>query len=124
MVRSHGGFYICNTGIAFGIEPSPKFWGVIILVIAVILLYQIFNFKFSIFKQFTINKYLNFQSLVLLLIISGAFSNIIDRVYFGCVIDFINLRFWPIFNLADIFITAGAILLLSQIIKRVPHNEK
>ncbi|MEK7598152.1 MAG: signal peptidase II, partial [Patescibacteria group bacterium] len=55
---------------------------------------------------------LNFQFFGLTFILSGALSNVIDRLYFGCVIDFIDLKFWPVFNLADVFITTGVILIL------------
>ena len=60
----------------------------------------------------------------LLLIIAGALGNIIDRLHFNCVIDFISISFpfaipfigntFPTFNLADTFITIGAILFLWQ----------
>ena len=48
----------------------------------------------------------------------GGISNIIDRIFFGCVIDFIDLKFWPVFNLADVFVTTGAIIILIQTIKQ------
>jgi lipoprotein signal peptidase len=39
----------------------------------------------------------------------------LDRLYFGCVIDFIKLPYWPYFNLADTFIAIGVILTVVQI---------
>lgn len=54
----------------------------------------------------------NQDNILIILILSGAFSNIIDRLTFGCVTDFIDLKFWPVFNLADIFIVLGAVFLL------------
>ena len=50
------------------------------------------------------------------LILSGAIGNLIDRIIDGHVIDFIHLHYkdqfsWPIFNIADVLITCGAILL-------------
>lgn len=44
------------------------------------------------------------------LILGGAIGNLIDRVRFGAVIDFLDFRVWPVFNLADSCITVGAIL--------------
>jgi len=44
------------------------------------------------------------------LIIAGAISNLIDRLNGGEVIDYINLFFWPVFNLADAMIVIGALL--------------
>ncbi|SMN01157.1 Lipoprotein signal peptidase [uncultured Candidatus Thioglobus sp.] len=52
----------------------------------------------------------------LMLILSGALGNMIDRVYNGFVIDFIHVHYntwsFPIFNLADSFISVGVVLLL------------
>jgi len=45
------------------------------------------------------------------LILAGAIGNLIDRLRFGFVIDFLDLRFWPVFNLADSALTIGALLL-------------
>lgn len=45
-------------------------------------------------------------------ILNGAISNGLDRFFLGCVIDFIDLTIWPVFNLADVFITIGGILII------------
>ena len=56
-----------------------------------------------------------------LIIISGAISNIIDRINNGFVIDFLYFHYkdfyWPAFNFADTYITFGVILIIIQIIK-------
>lgn len=54
--------------------------------------------------------------LAIAFIIAGAGGNLLDRIFKGGVIDFIDLKIWPIFNLADIFITVGAILLFIDLI--------
>lgn len=46
------------------------------------------------------------------MLISGAIGNVIDRVRLGYVIDFIDLKVWPVFNFADIFLTLGALLFI------------
>ncbi len=46
------------------------------------------------------------------LLIGGGISNYIDRIFRGGVLDFIDLGFWPSFNLADASITASAFLLI------------
>jgi signal peptidase II len=52
------------------------------------------------------------------LVLGGAIGNLVDRVFrspgflSGAVIDFIDLRWWPVFNLADAAITCGCLLLL------------
>jgi signal peptidase II len=49
------------------------------------------------------------------LLIGGALGNLADRVRDGAVTDFISLPFWPTFNLADVAITAGVLLLLLDV---------
>ncbi len=55
-------------------------------------------------------------SLSLTLVIGGAIGNLVDRVFIGAVVDFISIHvgpyYWPSFNLADSFITIGALLIL------------
>lgn len=129
LIRHFGGFYICNKGITLGFELHPIFFWIIWLIIIAIVGFQIFNFKFStrlsagqVSNKFSINKFLNFKFLGLILVLSGAISNIIDRLNFGCVIDFIDLKIWPIFNPADIFITMGVIILIIQNTKFKTQN--
>ena len=54
---------------------------------------------------------LTLYSFALSLILAGALGNLVDRLFFGYVIDFIDFRVWPVFNLADSAITVGAVLL-------------
>ena len=58
-----------------------------------------------------------FLDIGLILIMSGALGNLIDRVRLGYVIDFIDVRVWPVFNIADSAITIGTILLITSFIK-------
>jgi signal peptidase II len=57
-------------------------------------------------------------ALALGLLLGGAFGNLLDRLFRspgllrGAVVDFVDLRFWPVFNLADAAITCGCLLLL------------
>jgi signal peptidase II len=50
------------------------------------------------------------------MLLGGAAGNLTDRVAFGHVIDFLDFRIWPVFNIADSAITAGAVLLASVVI--------
>jgi signal peptidase II len=54
------------------------------------------------------------------LIIAGALGNAIDRVARGHVVDFIHVRFWPVFNVADILVVAGGLLVLLVHARRRP----
>lgn len=57
-------------------------------------------------------------SISLSLILAGALGNLIDRLLWGYVVDFLDFRVWPVFNVADSAITIGAILLGYSILRR------
>ena len=104
IVRYFGGFYICNKGIAFGIY-LPN-WAILGFIIALIIFVSFLSLKF---------KKINYPSI---LVLSGAISNLIDRLYNGCVIDFIDLHIWPVFNLADVLICTGVFFFLIKLNKK------
>ena len=52
-----------------------------------------------------------FARIPLLLLTAGALGNVLDRLVRGYVVDFVQVPHWPVFNVADIYVTAGAILL-------------
>lgn len=58
------------------------------------------------------------RAVPLALVFGGAVGNLLDRIRTGGVYDFIDLRVWPVFNLADIAITAGCALLAIQLLRR------
>ena len=89
--------YTTNTGAAFGILKDQQ-WLFILVAVAV-----------SIALLYCIPKY-KYPELGLLL--GGALGNLIDRVIYGHVIDFIDLGFWPSFNVADSSNTISVIILI------------
>ena len=97
--------FYANPGIAFGIALPPWLFylafGMIICVIA----YLAWHYFTQ--KQATALLALSF-------VFTGALSNLIDRLRLGYVIDYLNLAFWPVFNLADVLIVAGVAVLLWQ----------
>ena len=54
------------------------------------------------------------------LVLAGALGNVVDRAARGYVIDFIHLTRWPVFNVADIAVVAGMILLMLAALRRTP----
>ncbi|MDO9573693.1 MAG: signal peptidase II, partial [Candidatus Contubernalis sp.] len=58
----------------------------------------------------------NLMKFGLTLIIAGALGNLIDRVRFGYVIDFLDFGFWPVFNIADMALVVGAVFFIYQYI--------
>lgn len=100
--------YIENRGIAF----STKWKMTLIILISLLL---IFSIIYGIIKSFKYKKI----PIILAVILSGSLGNMIDRLFRRYVIDFINIKFlnFPIFNLADIMITLGIIILTIELIK-------
>lgn len=105
--------FVKNTGAAFGLFKNSIYFFIAVSVIAVviigvILLKAIRNENF--FGDFLFN-------FSLILIMSGALGNLIDRVSLRYVIDFIDVRIWPVFNFADSSITIGTALLIISFAK-------
>ena len=69
------------------------------------------------------NSHQTIFSLALSLVLSGAIGNVIDRIIYGAVVDFVDVHYmgwhWPAFNIADSAISIGVILLIVDEIKRV-----
>lgn len=57
------------------------------------------------------------------LIVGGALGNFVDRLRYGHVVDFLDFRVWPVFNLADTAIVIGACLLVLELVKDRPKKE-
>lgn len=121
LIRHFGGFYICNPNIAFGIKMPEIllwiFWLAIIIIVFALLVSKLKSCQTSDVPRLHNLSDIRCPSASLVLILSGAVSNVIDRLYFGCIIDFIDLKIWPVFNLADGFIVIGAVLILIKILK-------
>jgi len=100
---------IHNRGAAFGILKNQINLFIFTSIAAIILIY--FNLKNS------KNKEPSLYSASLSLILAGALGNLIDRLFLGYVVDFLDFRIWPVFNIADSAITIGAIFLGWSILK-------
>lgn len=120
--------FIENPGMAFGIHVNNKEYLALFTIVATIGL---------LFYLIRIRKESFWLRTPIALILAGAIGNLINRVFFGVifsyapllhgnVVDFIDVEFfdlqilgynmsrWPIFNLADVFVTIGVILLLTS----------
>jgi len=100
-----------NTGIAFGWFRDQGIVFIIIPIIAIFLL--IYNITYY---QRNREKISWTYCLAFSLILGGAIGNLIDRVYYGYVIDFIDFQIWPVFNIADSAITIGAVMIAMKCI--------
>ena len=96
--------YITNTGSAFGLFKDLNLLFIFIsIAIMIFIVYYLKNAKSE-------NK---IESAFFGLLFGGIIGNLIDRLIYGHVIDFIDFRIWPVFNLADSFITISVIGLVS-----------
>jgi signal peptidase II len=98
-----------NTGVAFGLLRGWKWLPVFVSAVAAlaIVLYALRK------------KRVPLRTVTALgLVLGGALGNLADRVRFGYVIDFLDFRVWPVFNVADSCITAGVALLLLHMLRR------
>lgn len=95
-------FYTCNYGIAFGIKLPVYLLGVCWIAIMLYLCYLWWSKR----------KLSFFQQLPFILIMAGGLSNMIDRILYGCVVDYVPFFNISVFNLADVFITGGVILII------------
>ena len=104
--------YIKNTGAAFSIFKDNTTLLIVVSVIMIIVLDRFIKAE----KNLT-----NLNVFAFGLIMGGIFGNLIDRIIHHGVIDYLSFKFFnyhfPIFNLADITITTGVVLLLISIIK-------
>lgn len=102
-------FYITyaeNTGAAFSILRGQRwFFVTMALIVSVLIIYYIIKHKPKTLEKISLQ-----------LILAGAIGNVIDRIVYGYVIDFLDFYIFgydfPVFNIADSCITIGAILLI------------
>jgi len=99
--------YILNPGAAFGILENARIFFIIVTFFVLAIGFYVFP---KLKKQ---EKFIRYGSIFLL---AGAVGNLIDRIQNGLVVDFIDFRIWPVFNIADIAICLGAFLVVYSVI--------
>lgn len=102
--------YIKNTGIAFGLFKDNNLFMIILIIVIILILLYFYNKEKN--KVFSLN-------IAMTLLISGAVGNLVDRIYYGFIVDYIDFTFWPGFNLADSLIVIGSIILAVYLIFQV-----
>lgn len=89
--------YTTNTGAGFGILKGQVF--ILILFSLIVLGLILYYYKA------TPTKLIPFVAMIF----GGALGNLIDRIMYGYVVDFISFSFWPAFNVADVGVTIGVL---------------
>ena len=113
-------YLVWNTGIGFGLVSleSNIYYHLVTLIILIVnigLIYFLYKSK-------------GFNSYIIAIIIGGSLGNLFDRIYYYAVPDFIDFHVgnyhWYIFNVADIFISVGIILLImEELLMKKKYNE-
>jgi signal peptidase II len=98
--------HVHNSGIAFGLFSSAT--SLVIVLTALAVLWMLAFFARSGARHPVLPVALGF-------VLGGSVSNLLDRVRLGHVTDFLDLRFWPAFNLADVFIVVGVATLFGAL---------
>ena len=103
--------YLENRGAAFGVLQNQKYFFVFVALIFIGVI------VFVLIKGPTQMKYYSLN-ILLVMIAAGAVGNMIDRVRYDYVVDFIYLVCiqFPIFNVADIYVTTATVILVFQIL--------
>lgn len=100
--------YVQNTGAAFGTFQNGNS---LLIFVSLIVLFALLKYRKDIF---VLGKLASWSWLF---IIGGAIGNLYDRIFIGYVVDYFNFIVWPVFNVADSFITIGALMLAWCILK-------
>lgn len=107
--------FACNTGAAFSMFSG---YGPVLTVIAFLF---VIYFTREIWRLRNAEGTSAVLSMAMALILAGACGNLLDRLHHGCVVDFIHFHYqafnFPIFNVADMSITFGAILWIYVIVR-------
>lgn len=104
--------YVENTGAAWSILSGNRIFLILISIIV------LGFFLYYLLKKETINKT---ESIVYGILVGGILGNLIDRIHYGYVIDFLDFNFlsysFPVFNIADMCIVISGILLIIKVWK-------
>ena len=109
LISDYFGFTLAkNYYIAFSLPLSGPILTLFIGIVILILLY---------FYVILIKKQEYSQAPCLTFVILGAISNIVDRIKYGFVIDYLDLKYFTVFNIADSMIVVGVVLLVINLKK-------
>jgi len=106
--------YVLNPGAAFGIFENQRLF---FIGVALVLLGVVIYFRKQLMKEHMLVQY------GVGLLVGGAIGNLYDRLQNGLVVDFLDFRFWPVFNIADVAICLGAGLIMFDICFRRQEND-
>lgn len=105
--------YILNPGAAFGILENQRYFFIAIALVMIIFVLYLYP---RIPRQFCLLR------MGVILLVGGAAGNLIDRIRTGLVVDFIDFRIWPVFNIADVSIVIGVSIIIYSMLRTPPRT--
>lgn len=99
--------YVTNYGASFGLLQNQQLFFILISIAVIAAI-------FFLYKEISKSK---ITIIGTTLVLGGTIGNLIDRIVYGYVRDFIAFSFWPTFNVADIALTIGAFILVSYFMR-------
>lgn len=105
-VKLVGNMFLFNFTKNYNISFSLPLGGLVLMFVVILIILSLI----SLILYLIIKKKSNWLDIALLtFILFGAISNMLDRILFGYVIDYLELKYFTVFNLADMMIVGGAI---------------
>ena len=106
-----------NTGAAWGIFSGNRWFLIIVTILSVFAIAKYFLLDLNITKG---------EYIAYILLLGGIFGNLVDRIIFGYVKDYLDFSFgnynFPVFNLADAAIVIGVIIVIYQMVKNTIYQ--
>lgn len=107
--------HVRNTGAAFGLFPQGgMFFVIVALIVTLVILYY--------YRQIEMQSW--WVRLALGLQLGGALGNVVDRLRQGYVVDFFDVGFWPVFNVADSCIVIGVVIFALVLLREEYRSDR
>ena len=106
-----------NTGAAWGIFSGNRWFLIIVTILSVFAIAKYFLLDLNVTKG---------EYIAYILLLGGIFGNLIDRILFGYVRDYLDFNFgsynFPVFNIADAAIVIGVVIVVYQMVKNTIYQ--
>jgi len=106
------GQHVKNYGLLFGLFSNLELRWIFVVIIVAVLIFFVYVLNLKEVRKSSLLQ------LGLFLMIAGLLGNLIDRIFYGFIIDFVKLSVISTFNVSDISITIGALLVVFYLVKR------
>jgi len=112
-----------NSGAAFGFLKGGSVFFIGISISCIVAICCLLKNRTLFYRFFACDAHDRWIQCALGLILGGALGNLVDRLRFSYVVDFLDFRIWPVFNLADSAITVGGIIIFFKMLKKDKNSK-